>query len=137
MVQSAIGKKSDKSDMYTMVLDAAERRRDTEMLTRLHGVPNGDLVAVKARYHRSKNCYLKYIKLQKLDVNQPEGSENQAVKVTVGKLISEFHSPIIDDNQVFLLTKIKKRFLELLKEEGVEGADEYRSERLKPMTHGR
>ena len=64
-------------------------------------------------------------------MNQPEGSEKQAVKVTVGKLISEFHSPIIDDNQVFLLTRIKKRFIELLKEEGVEGADEYRSERLK------
>jgi len=80
--------------------------------------------------HRSKSCYLKYIKLQKLDVKQPEGSEKQAVKVAVGKLISEFQTPIIDDNQVFLLTSLKKRFLELLKE-GVEGANEYRSERLK------
>jgi len=77
MVQSAIGKKSDKSDMYSMVLEAAERRKDTEMLTRLHGVPNGDLVAIETRYHRSKSCYLKYIKLQKLDVKQPEGSEKQ------------------------------------------------------------
>ena len=56
MVQSAIGKKSDKSDMYSMVLEAAERRKDTEMLTRLHGVPNGD---IETRYHRSKSCYLK------------------------------------------------------------------------------
>ena len=110
MVQSAIGEKSDKSDMYSMVLEAgaAERRKDTEMLTRLHGVPNGDLVAIEARYHRSKSCYLKYIKLQKLDVKQPEGSEKQAVKVTVGKLISEFQTPIIDDNQVCLLTSLKK-----------------------------
>ena len=49
MVQSAIEKKSDKFDMYSMVLEAAERRKDTEMLTRLHGVPNGDLVAIEAR----------------------------------------------------------------------------------------
>ena len=70
--------------------------------------------------HRSKSCYLKYIKLQKLDVKQPEGSEKQAVKVAVGKLISEFQTPIIDDNQVFLLTSLRKRFLELLKEEGLE-----------------
>ena len=77
MVQSAIEKKSDKSDMYSVVLEAAERRKDTEMLTRLHGVPNGDLVAIETRYHRSKSCYLKYIKLQKLDVKQPEGSEKQ------------------------------------------------------------
>ena len=76
MVQSAIGKKSDKSDMCSMVLEAAERRNDTEMLTR-HHVPNGDLVAIETRYHRSKSCYLKYIKLQKLDVKQPESSEKQ------------------------------------------------------------
>jgi len=61
-------------------------------------------------------------------VKQPEGSEKQAVKVAVWKLISEFQTPIIDT--VFLLTSLKKRFLELLKE-GVEGANEYRSERLK------
>ena len=61
--------------------EAAERRKDTEMLTRLHGVPDGDLVAIEeARYHRSKSCYLKYIKLQKLDVKQPEGSENRQSK---------------------------------------------------------
>ena len=130
MVQSAIGKKSDKTDMYTMVLRAAEQRKDTEMLTRLHGVPNGDLVAIEARYHRLKSCYLKYIKVQKLDVKQPEDSKH-AVKVAVGKLISELQTPIIDGNQVFLLTSLKKRFIELLKEEGVEGANEYRSERLK------
>ena len=53
-------------------------------------------------------------------MKQPEGSEKQAVKVAVGKLISEFQTPIIDDNQVFLLTSLRKRFLELLKEEGLE-----------------
>ncbi len=52
MVQSAIGCKADGSDMYTNILEAAEQRSDHEMLTRLHGVPNGDLVAVEARYHR-------------------------------------------------------------------------------------
>ena len=57
IVQSAIGKKSDKPDMYTTVMEAAGRRSDTDMLTRLQGVPNGDLVAMEARYHRSKSCY--------------------------------------------------------------------------------
>jgi len=36
--------------------------------------------------------------------------------MAVGKLISEFQTPIIDDNQVFLLTSLKKRFLEYLSE---------------------
>jgi hypothetical protein len=61
MVQSAVGGKKDKPDMYTKVLEAAERCKDQEMLARLHGVPNGDLVAVEARYHRTKGCYVKYI----------------------------------------------------------------------------
>ena len=61
-------------------------------------------------------------------MKQPEGSKKQAVIAAVSKLITEFQMAITDDKQVFLLISIKKYFLEMLKEEGVEGAIEYRSE---------
>ena len=71
MVQSAIGKKSDKSDMYSMVLSKQ---------------PNGARIPICCP--DSMVCQMvillplnlgnhRYIKLQKLDVKQPEGSEKQ------------------------------------------------------------
>ena len=36
------------------VVRAAETNHDFEMVTWLAGVPNGDLVAIEARYHRTK-----------------------------------------------------------------------------------
>ena len=45
----------DDSNMYTQVLNTAEQLNDGDMLTRLRGVTNGDLVAIEARYHR-KGC---------------------------------------------------------------------------------
>ena len=54
MVGSAI---TESSNMYTEHSEAAEARQDNDMLTRLRGVPNGDLVAVEARYHRQKSYH--------------------------------------------------------------------------------
>lgn len=53
MVQSSIGCKTDQSNMYSKVFHAAETSNGPEMLSRLHRVPNGDLVAVEDRYHRA------------------------------------------------------------------------------------
>ena len=47
--------------MYTKVLRAVKQRSDDDMLARLRDVPNGDLVDVEARYHRTKSCYAKYV----------------------------------------------------------------------------
>ena len=52
---------NDNNTLYTKILTAAYERGDTTMITRLHGVVNGDLVAVEARYHRKKNCVSTYI----------------------------------------------------------------------------
>jgi hypothetical protein len=43
MVECTVGDGSE--NMYTKMWNAAQRRNDTEMLGRLCGVPNGDLVA--------------------------------------------------------------------------------------------
>lgn len=61
LVQSAINKNSN---IYLNVLKGAEEKQDHKMITRLVGLANGDLVAVEARYHRTKNCYSKYIKIK-------------------------------------------------------------------------
>ena len=56
MIESAISNK-ESCNIYVNMLRADEERSDLEMQLRLHGVPNGNLVAVEAHYHRTKNCY--------------------------------------------------------------------------------
>lgn len=91
-----------------MLVEAAVQRSDTEMLTKF---AKRWFFAMENTYHKSNNCYLKYIKLQKLDVKQREGSKKQAVKTAVGKLISEFQAHIIDENQTCLILLALTTFL--------------------------
>lgn len=44
------------TNLYSTVLKAAYERQDEELISRLLGIYNGDLVTVQARYHRIKNC---------------------------------------------------------------------------------
>ena len=74
-------------NMYTKVLEAAKRRGDQHMLTRLDGVPNGDLVAVGARYHRQKACYAHYIGEQNIISCLNSSSGTNVYKLTVRYLI--------------------------------------------------
>ena len=46
-----------KESMYTKTQD----RNDETMLVPSGEVPNGDLIAIEAGYHRSKSCYTTYI----------------------------------------------------------------------------
>lgn len=57
MVQTAINRKLQ---LYLQVLEAAQIRDDKNVISRLLSA-NGDLVAVEARYHRTKGCLAKYI----------------------------------------------------------------------------
>lgn len=54
-----------------------------------------------------------------------------AHKAAITRLISEFQSPVIQYGQVFFLSTIRKRFLEILADEGVENPDVYGSYLLK------
>lgn len=54
MIESAIDTKS--MNIYTKVLQAAEERIDCKMQTRWQRIPDGVLVAIKARCHRTPAC---------------------------------------------------------------------------------
>jgi hypothetical protein len=121
------------TSMYNRILKAAEQYQDHAMLARLYGVPNGDLVAYDARYHRTKNCLSKYLQgqISTITYQIPDNDETDKFKIACRKLVSEFQHRILQEKEVFLLTTLKQRYQELLEEEGIETACEYRSNKLK------
>ena len=131
MVQSCIGDSATGNDMYTKVLQAAEQRNDQEMVARLYGVPNGDLVAVEARYHRSKNCFATYINERNISAHETKEHTESVIKVALHELIEEFRVSIIERRGVFLLTTLKQRYAELLGGKGVQHSEMYLTKRLK------
>ena len=56
--------------MFSKVMKAANERNDIQMLTRLNGVPNGNLVAIKAWCHRNHNCFSLYINPRNIAVQK-------------------------------------------------------------------
>jgi hypothetical protein len=52
LVETSIS--SDSNSIYRKVLDIATAINDVAIIDRLASVPNGDLVAIEARYHRKK-----------------------------------------------------------------------------------
>ena len=98
MVEVAIYNQPGSQNMYTKMLAAAEKRDDQVMLNRLRGVPNGDLVAVEARYHRQKNCYTHYISDRHINVKH-QISDERPHKIIIKKLLSEFHQAILQEKQ--------------------------------------
>ena len=53
LVQSSVNVHT--SNLYSTLWDATEKLGDDSVLVRLSAVPNGDLVAAEARYHRKKD----------------------------------------------------------------------------------
>ena len=53
--------------MYDRILEAADNRNDINMITRLRGVVNRDLVAVEASYHGKNNCVSSYINTRNIE----------------------------------------------------------------------
>ena len=132
MVESAISTKDPKKEsMYTKVLNAAEKRQDKEMMARLHGVANGDLVAIEARYHRKKNCYTHYIDPKQI-ATQASRTENVSVfNQKVHELIKEFKPAIIENREVFLLSTLRDNFHAMLRTAGQDNVESYTSQKLK------
>ena len=89
--------------MYSKILQAAEERAEFQMVTRLRGAANGDLVAVEARYHRKKNVAAK----------MKTWKEENAYEKTIHQLIEDF-KPKIESKQVFLLSTPRDYFRNLL-----------------------
>ena len=128
MVTTSINASS--RNMYTQVLEAALKRNDTVMLTRLRGVANGDLVAVEARYHRIKNCVPHYISDRNIAAIDQLSKQEHIFSSMLSKLASEY-LPALKDGEVFLLTSMRNRFQELLCGQGAVNSENYTSQNLK------
>lgn len=131
MVESSVKYDPASPNIYARVLEAAKIKQDDDMLTRLQGVPNGDLVAVEARYHRQKSCYIKYVSPQNVSLKQKRNQQFTAHNTAVRKLISELIPPVLEHNQVFFLSTLRQRFLEIMVDEGVDQPESYTSQHLK------
>ena len=129
MVESAIDDKS--KNMYTKLLEVAELREDEEMLLRLRGVPHGDLVAIEARYHRKKGCYTRYVSYRNISASVNQSKIDNAYLKAIRNLVEEYRPAIIENKEVYLLTTLKERFLQLAIENGVDNPDSYKSFNLK------
>jgi len=129
MVETAIDPHLTK--VYTKVLEAAKQRDDNEMLPRLLGVPHGDLVAIEAKYHRTKGCYSSYINARNIEATQTLMIQKQEHGAIIQALVDEYHSNIVDRSEVVLLSTMRARYCELASEVGMVKPESYTSQKLK------
>ena len=130
LVESSIG--TSAQNIYVKMFDAATRKGDQEMLARLSGAPGGDLVAVEARYHRHKACYVNYTSAKGIiSTAIPETDNNNIYQTKTQYLVDEFTKPIMDELQVFLFTTLKTRFEEIAEEHDVELSPTYTKTHLR------
>ena len=95
------------------------------MLNRLQGVPNGDLVAVEARYHRKTACFVKYTDCRKFPAPGKDTKSSKAYVIAARQLKDEFQNAIMVEKSVFQLSALKTRLCELASEVGIENTDSY------------
>lgn len=126
MSWSIVATPADNSDedIYNKVLSAAIERDDQDMVLRLHGVLNGDLVAMNARYHQKKKCLWNYL------AKKEATPKNSDIMMSIELLIQELHTLIIKEKNVFLLTSLRNRLLEIANEEDIL-LESYRTQLLK------
>ena len=129
MVEGSVSNDPSSPNMYTRLLDVARKIDDQQMLARLSGVPNGDLVSVEARYHRKKGCCARYLK--QTDVPKITQQDKNLIQKVIDIISAEFNPQIINEKKVFLLTTLKHRFNEIADEIGLEGAESYRQQYFK------
>ena len=121
----------ESGNMYIKMVNAAEKRGDLDMLARLHGLVNGDLVAAEARYHRLKGCYTQYISDKHIAAKQKQTVKDNAHKLALTMLIDEFKPLIVESKQVFSLAIMRTRFHEIATKAGMVNPEAYTSYRLK------
>lgn len=114
LVETAIDKHGE--NIYNKVLAAAEDRCDVDTITRLRGVPNGDLVAIEARYHQGKNCLSHYISQRNVSSTKKDAQRKSVYCQAISKTKDEFYHQIMEDRDVFLLTSMRARFAEIVQE---------------------
>jgi len=133
MVESAID--SSSPNIYTRVLNAAIERQDNEIQLRLRGIPNGDLVAVEARYHRKPGCLATYLNARNIGATKTRSTHTTTDTVEIQsltELISEIKTDI-ELGGVFILSNLRKKYLSILErnEVTVESFQKYDTRFLK------
>jgi len=132
MVETSID--SSEYSIYSKVLEAAVIKDDTELLDRLRSVPNGDLVALEARYHRKKGCLTKYYvsNFNTKQTNDPI-PEKFIYRSAAVQLKAEYEEPIMTQKKVYQLSELRKRFIEIAKERHGDNVESYKSSYFKKL----
>ena len=110
MVETSVEDDPEKPNMYTRVLEAVRAWQDNDMLTRLTEVRKGDLVAIDAHYHWNKSYYIKYVG-RDVGATKKRTQQFKVHGTSVRQLITELTPTIIENNEVFFLRTLRKRFI--------------------------
>ena len=123
---------SSGQDVYTKVITAAIQRQDNAMIARLNGVPNQNMVAAEARYHRVKGCIRSYtnprnIKSASTRKSDPDSAYTQVAQM----LLNEVTDEIMTNKRVYEMSWLMTRFYPLGDEMGYENLQCYNTQNLK------
>jgi hypothetical protein len=131
MVESAIG--TDDNSIYTKVLKEAEAIGDSVLIKRLTSVPNGDLVALEARYHRKKGCLTKFYGNKTNKTVNEETPDKFKYMAAALKLKEEFEYSLMTQMKVHKLSELRNRFNTIAKEEFKEDVSAYKTNYFKRL----
>ena len=107
MVETVPASGLDATNMYETVLEAPTERRDEEMITRLLGVPNVDLVAYDARYHMKKCWYPRYLNAKCIAKTFEKAHHTTKYKELIRQIIHEDRDAIVIENEMFPLSSFR------------------------------
>ena len=99
---------------------AAEFKSDESILLEIQGK---DCVALEVKYHR--RCYLKYTSIIRSD-SKAEQKSSKKYQQSFEVLCKQFiQTKIIDDDEIFYMTKVKEKFVKIVAEVENEDASNY------------
>ena len=105
--------------------EAATKKNDDRIL--LH-ILNKDCVAVEVKYHR--RCYKRYVSPIE-HINETEELQERIYGKSFDSFCAYVKKNIIDDHNIFYMTKLKNEFVRIVKDLENEDASNYRAFRLK------
>ena len=116
------------TNLGSTLLDAARLQQKERVLIYLEGL-GVDNVAAEVVYHRS--CYQEFTNKRVLDRLKDTSAEKESPYTAAFKaLFAQVEQALLEDEQVMALPAVRDRFVECLREEGVENPA-YRTEKVK------
>lgn len=113
--------------VFTTLMQAAEHRRDEQMLTRIR---NEDLIAVEAKYHRG--CYQRYTVIVSSSKSST-GDEKSKYDEAFFNFIVEIGHKLSDEGRAYDMSTLLSMYKKHLTEAGIDKdtADTYKAQNLK------